>query len=135
MRNMALRSGILMKQLVTPPLPGGRIRVRATSIAVLLISLFLVDGRATAQSDGANAPGNSLSSVTSESFGKTFFYSRVTHANGESSVDLIGSMLLWTLMTLSALNIGLIGYLSFANQRKTIYPEGVAKEMRRLLSN
>lgn len=69
-----------------------------------------------------------------ESWAGAFFVIRVTHANGEQTIDLVGSVLLWTLLSLSVLSIGLIGYLGLANQRKAIVPAGVVSEARRLLA-
>jgi biopolymer transport protein ExbB len=71
---------------------------------------------------------------TTESFFEGFFLSRVTHANGDKTVDIIGSTLLWILIALSAVNVGLIGYLALTNQRKNIVPAGVVGEVRRLLN-
>lgn len=107
----------------------------------LLIVLALCGGLSPAlpawaqSSDGAvpAQPASSSSSSTSESFAKNFFMSRSTHANGEQTIDILGSLLVWTLLSLSVVNVGLIGYLALTNQRKGIVPAGVIGEVRRLL--
>ena len=84
-----------------------------------------------AQTGVANPPTGTSST---ESFLEAFFLSRVTHANGEKSIDFIGTSLLWILLTLSMVNLGLIGYLTLMNQRKSIAPEGVVAEVKKLLA-
>jgi biopolymer transport protein ExbB len=69
-----------------------------------------------------------------ESFFGAFFVSKVTHADGSSSIDIVGSLMLWILLILSVVNIGMIGYLALNNQRKSIIPDGVVAEVRRLLA-
>lgn len=78
--------------------------------------------------------GNAAAVPEQASFFKEFFVSRATHADGTSTIDLVGTVILWTLLILSVVNIGMIGYLAMTNQRKSIVPDGVVKEVRRLLS-
>ena len=96
-------------------------------IAGALAALLLAQA---AEATAARAP---TGTSTTESFFEGFFLSRVTHANGEKTIDIIGSILLWILICLSAVNVGLIGYLALNNQRKNIVPGGVLSEVRRLL--
>lgn len=99
--------------------------VLAASVATLVIS-----GIALAQND---LPATASGPNSEESWAGAFFVIRVTHANGEQTIDLVGSLLLWTLLCMSVLSIGLIGYLAMANQRKAIVPTGVVNEVNRLL--
>jgi biopolymer transport protein ExbB len=83
----------------------------------------------------ALAQGDTNGAITTEeqSFFGAFFVSKVTHADGTESVDIVGSIMLWTLLILSVVNIGMIGYLAMTNQRKAIIPDGVVNEVRRML--
>jgi biopolymer transport protein ExbB len=94
-------------------------------------SLLMVGSAAAQTRDTDQAPGVAGSP---ESFAGTFFVSRAVHADGSQTIDLFGSLLIWGLLALSAVNIGLIGYLALANQRKSIVPSGVVSEVRRLLN-
>lgn len=85
---------------------------------------------------GAMAQANDGAPVAEEeSFFGAFFVSKAVHADGTESLDLVGSLMLWTLLILSAVNVGMIGYLALNNQRKSIIPDGVVAEVRRLLSS
>jgi len=100
-------------------------------IALALCGSFLLAPLSCAQAGDSAAPP---SSSASESFAKAFFMSRSTHANGEQTIDILGSLLVWTLLSLSVVNVGLIGYLALTNQRKSIVPLGVIAEVRRLMT-
>jgi biopolymer transport protein ExbB len=71
---------------------------------------------------------------TASSFADQFFISRKTNPGGEKTVELLGSVIIWFLLLLSVLSIGLIGNLALTNQRKSILPQTVVDEVRRLLS-
>lgn len=103
----------------------------ARPVALLLALGFigLIAAPAFAQADRSAAPA-----IQSESFFGAFFVSKVTHADGTTSVDIVGSLMLWTLLVLSVVNIGMIGYLAVNNQRKSIMPDGVVAEVRRMLT-
>lgn len=106
---------------------------RLFSIAVavgITTSALAQDGQAI--DARANLGGETQSS--GESFASAFFRIRVTHASGEQTTDLIGTALLWTLLALSIISVGLIGYLALINQRKSIVPAGLVAEARRLLN-
>src|SRR5687767_14567258 len=79
-------------------------------------------------------PGAAATPSAGESFARAFFISRITHANGEKSLDLFGSILLWILLLLSMLSIGLIGMMAVTNQRKAFLPVGVIDRVRKLFS-
>jgi biopolymer transport protein ExbB len=101
----------------------------------LVLAIVLAIAPLTHAQDAPPASGQpAVQSATSESLAGAFFVSKATHANGEQSIDPIGSILLWTLIALSVVNLGLIGFLALANQRKTILPEGVVAEVKRLLN-
>ncbi|MHC4710086.1 MAG: MotA/TolQ/ExbB proton channel family protein [Planctomycetota bacterium] len=88
---------------------------------VLLLPILLVALPAAAQD-------------ASSSFADQFFISRKTNPGGEKTVELLGSVIIWFLLLLSVLSIGLIGNLALTNQRKSILPQTVVDEVRRLLS-
>jgi biopolymer transport protein ExbB len=69
----------------------------------------------------------------SNSFASAFFISRKTSVTGETSIELLGSLVIWLLLALSATSLGLMGNMFLTNQRKSILPEGVAEEVKRLL--
>lgn len=107
--------------------------IRRWLIGSIMLVCVLFGAAALAQSNQSTESAAAGSS--SESFAGAFFMTRVTHANGEQSIDPIGSLLVWTLLALSMVNIGLIGYLSLTNQRKNIVPTGVVSEVKRLLGS
>lgn len=102
---------------------------RVWGAAIVVALAFVVAAPAWGQNETASPTGTS----STESFAEAFFISRITHANGEKSIDFVGTSLLWVLLLLSMVNIGLIGYLTLINQRKNIIPAGVVSEVRRLL--
>jgi biopolymer transport protein ExbB len=83
---------------------------------------------------GALAQAAGQAAGQEESFFGAFFVSKMTHADGTSSIDIVGSLMLWILLILSVVNIGMIGYLALNTQRKSIIPDGVVSEVRRLLT-
>jgi biopolymer transport protein ExbB len=63
-----------------------------------------------------------------------FFISRTTDPiTNETSVEWLGSLIIWFLLGLSVLSIGLIGHMALGNQRRSIVPEGVVAEVSRLV--
>ncbi|MHC4413889.1 MAG: MotA/TolQ/ExbB proton channel family protein [Planctomycetota bacterium] len=68
------------------------------------------------------------------SFADHFFISRKTDPSGEKSIEIVGSAIIWFLLTLSVLSVGMIGSTALANQRKAIVPPGLVADVRRLMS-
>ena len=113
-----------------------RIRMRWLIAVTTIASIALCTSLALAQAGGAGgADGSAAPAVEQESFFGAFFVSKATHADGTSSIDIVGSLMLWILLILSAVNIGMIGYLALNNQRKSIIPDGVVAEVRRQLNS
>src|SRR5688572_9158756 len=84
----------------------------------------------------ASAQGEAQAASTPSaggSFFEAFFISRVTQANGEQTLDIFGSILLWILLLLSMLSIGLMGMLAMTNQRKAYVPAGVVDQVRKMM--
>jgi biopolymer transport protein ExbB len=102
--------------------------------ALRRITVIAVCGGAACLTAQALAQGGGHAPAQEESFFGAFFVSKVTHADGSTSVDIVGSLMLWILLILSMVNIGMIGYLALNNQRKSIIPDGVVSEVRRLLT-
>ena len=68
----------------------------------------------------------------SQSLASAFFVSRkLDPTGGPPRLELLGSLIIWSLLLLSMGSIGLIGYMAATNQRKTIVPDGVLKAVRR----
>ena len=65
------------------------------------------------------------------SFGGAFFISR----NADSSIELLGSAIIWTLLLLSMLSIGLIITMSMSNTRATVLPESLVDKVRKQLAS
>lgn len=80
--------------------------------------------------DGGGASGNP---AATDSFATAFFISRRYTASGDSSIEVIGSLIIWFLLALSVVSIGMIGHFFLTNQRKSIIPDGVVDEVSRLL--
>ena len=102
-------------------------------VVLILTFIVLASGLAFGQTDAVEPAPEASSTTTTESFAGTFFISRATHADGSQTIDLFGSVLIWFLLTLSMVNVGLIGYLALTNQRKNIVPPGVVDEVKRLM--
>jgi biopolymer transport protein ExbB len=106
-------------------------------ISVFLFSVLLVTGApdVLAQSDGADTAPRDAAIDGGGSFAGAFFVSRKTDpATGETSLEILGSLIIWFLLLLSMLSIGLIGVMALTNQRRSILPAGVVSEVKRLLS-
>ena len=85
-----------------------------------------------AQGDDSTGPARQASGASS--FADMFFIARKTNpVTNEKSVEIIGSFIIWFLLLLSMLSIGLIGHMAMTNQRKSIVPEGVVAEAKRLM--
>jgi biopolymer transport protein ExbB len=95
-------------------------------ITVLLVAAAIP---ALAQ-DGSAGDG-----VSAGSLAEAFFVSRQTHQDGSKSIELFGSLIIWSLLALSVASIGLIGHLALTNQRKAIMPAGVVEEVSKQLSD
>lgn len=67
-----------------------------------------------------------------DSFGSAFFVSWSYQPDGSRQLEVLGSAIIWSLLGLSVINIGLIGWLLMSNGRRSIAPPGVVSEMRRL---
>jgi len=95
-----------------------------------LTLVMLCTTTALAQDSGAASGSPALEQ---DSFAGAFFISRSTGPNGEKSIELLGSLIIWFLLILSMASIALIGHLALTNQRKTVLPIGVVAETKRLL--
>lgn len=105
-----------------------RVSTKLIWTVAILAAGMLAASSASAQDNASQA------NATTESFAGTFFVSKATHADGTQSIDVFGSLLVWLLLTLSMVNVGLIGYLALTNQRKHIVPAGVVNEVRRMVN-
>jgi len=107
----------------------------------LLIGLVILlagqDSQVAAQDGvGEQEPpraGQAAPADENRSFAAAFFISRRTGPDGRQSVEWLGSIIIWFLLTLSVLSIGLIGMMAATNQRKSIAPPGVIDEVRNML--
>ncbi len=110
-----------------------RIRPKLFVILVGLSCLAGLAGAAIAQGDDPTSGARQASGASS--FADMFFIARKTNpVTNEKSVEILGSFIIWFLLLLSMLSIGLIGHMAMTNQRKSIVPEGVVAEAKRLLS-
>ena len=108
---------------------------RSTLLLVLvgLSCLLGLAGLAIAQVDDPTSGARDASGASS--FADMFFIARKTNpVTNEKSVEILGSFIIWFLLLLSMLSIGLIGHMAMTNQRKSIVPESVVAEAKRLLS-
>lgn len=106
------------------------------SIRFLLQAFIIVAGLAfmSAPVEAQGPPvDDRVSASSGESFAKQFFISNRTDARGETSIEILGSVIIWFLLTLSAASIGLIGMMALTNQRRSIMPDGVVNEVRMLM--
>lgn len=96
---------------------------------------FAPDASAQEETGDAATPRATQAAPTDDdrSFAAAFFISRRTGPTGERSVEWLGSIIIWFLLTLSLLSIGLIGMMAATNQRKSIVPPGVVEEVRKML--
>lgn len=65
------------------------------------------------------------------SFAGAFFISR----NADSSIEMLGSLIIWLLLVLSILSIGLIITMGMGNTRKTVLPDELVETVRKQLSS
>jgi biopolymer transport protein ExbB len=63
--------------------------------------------------------------------GRIFFYA----ANGDGSIEWIGSAMIWGLIALSVVNIVLIAAAAISNRRRDMLPAAEAEELRVLLAS
>jgi len=85
-----------------------------------------------AMQDGGASPA-AAARDGSGSFASAFFISKKIDPQGNESIGLLGSLIIWFLLALSVVSIGLIGMMALTNQRKSIVPEGVVEETTQLL--
>lgn len=106
-------------------------------LMILVLSVFIAPQRAAmAQSDPFDLDDRASRAVQpADSLTSAFFIARHTDVNGEKSIELLGSLIIWFLLTLSALSIGLIGMMSLTNQRKSIVPQGMVEAVRHLMNS
>jgi biopolymer transport protein ExbB len=105
------------------------VRLRQVVLATLILAAAVA--AAPAQEGGAERPA----AREQGSFAGAFFVStKVDPSNqNERSIEIVGSFIIWFLLALSVVSIGLIGHLALTNQRKSIVPDGVVEETRKLL--
>lgn len=71
----------------------------------------------------------------STSFAEAFFISYTTDASGESGIEWLGSLVIWTLMATSIASLGLIGQLVFAFKPEKLVPEPIVTRATDYLQN
>jgi len=106
-------------------------------IMFFVMALMLSAGAGTviAQAE-AGAAGSSAATSGSGSFGSAFFVSRrMVPGSDELQLELLGSAIIWSLLLLSMVSIGMIGYMTMTNQRGTILPGALVEETRRLIES
>jgi biopolymer transport protein ExbB len=108
-------------------------------LLVVVIGALIVPGAAVRGQDEASTPATADvdEGPRDSSFAGAFFISRRTVAGTdgqEKRIEILGSLIIWFLLLLSAGSIGLIGYMAATNQRKSILPNGVVDEVRKLLT-
>ncbi|MCZ6613003.1 MAG: MotA/TolQ/ExbB proton channel family protein [Planctomycetota bacterium] len=108
--------------------------VRQIVVFCLLLSAIGFGAAAAGQSDEPGFEPRSARTPATGSFADHFFIARKTDPNGEQSVEMIGSLIIWFLLGLSVVSIGLIGHMALANQRKSIVPPEVVEQARRLMA-
>ena len=90
----------------------------------------------TGGAGGAGGAGSAASAAGDSSFGSAFFISRrMVPGSGELQLELLGSAIIWSLLLLSMVSIGMIGFMAMTNQRRTIMPAAVVLETRRLIES
>ena len=107
------------------------------TMTALLLALGAMGANLVQAQNDAPAPAaapTAPSAAEGDSLASAFFISRRVGPAGERSVEVLGSMIIWFLLALSAVSIGLIGMMAMTNQRKSIAPPGVVEEIRALLS-
>lgn len=102
-------------------------------LAVCAIGCVSVAAHATTPGAGTAASGSATGDAT-QSFARAFFVStKISPGSNERRVELLGSLIIWLLLLLSFGSIGLIGYMALTNQRKSILPDALAKEVKAML--
>lgn len=107
-----------------------RLRSRLVPSAVVTLAAFAIGGIAGTALGNVDAAGPA---AEAGNFGSTFFISHSVDADGQRSIEWLGSAVIWFLLLLSMLSIGLIGFMAMTNQRKAIVPAGMVSEVRALL--
>ncbi|HWB18887.1 MAG TPA: MotA/TolQ/ExbB proton channel family protein [Phycisphaerales bacterium] len=86
-----------------------------------------------ALANGAHGQSTGSDTTSVGSFASAFFISRVTSADGKQSLDIIGSMMLWTLLAMSVASIGLIGHVIVINKKSVYMPDAVTDSVKKLM--
>jgi biopolymer transport protein ExbB len=110
--------------------------IRFTAVLMLALVGVLAIENAPAQDEtfALDDPAAAVDQPRGRSFGEAFFISRsIDPATGGSRIELLGSLIIWFLLLLSAASIGLIGYMALTNQRKSVIPPGVVEQVRSFL--
>lgn len=105
-------------------------------LAAVLAGGPIATGPAAGQDDAAAdaPPPAPTADGSAQSFAGAFFVSRRTDMSGKESIEILGSLIIWFLLSLSVVSIGLIGRMAWTNQRKSIAPPGVVEEVRSLMT-
>lgn len=112
-----------------------RVQIRSALLVILVGLLCVLAVTAVATAQGDDPTSGVRESAGASSFADMFFIARKTNpVTNEKSVEILGSFIIWFLLLLSMLSIGLIGHMAMTNQRKSIVPEGVVAETKRLLA-
>ena len=93
---------------------------------LITIALLAAPALAQSEADGARSSGGGV-------VGAFFVSKRTDPVTGETSIELLGTLIIWFLLALSMASIGLIGHMALTNQRKTIAPDGVVDQVGRLI--
>ena len=111
-----------------------RVRNAALALWIACAAALLVVSPLRAQ-DNPIVDDRALAPPQTEdaSFGGVFFMSYHTDVTGERRIEIVGTAITWLLLSLSMVNFALIVRLVLANQRKSILPDGVVSEARRLI--
>ncbi|MFK7961706.1 MAG: MotA/TolQ/ExbB proton channel family protein [Phycisphaerales bacterium] len=114
--------------------------VAATLMAGLSIAAGSAFGRSASAQPPAVAAGDAAAAIDAvtrdapSSFGSAFFISRRMGADGtDAGIELLGSLVIWLLLVMSAISIGLIVQMVMANRREAIMPSTVFLSLRDLL--
>ncbi|MHC4947951.1 MAG: MotA/TolQ/ExbB proton channel family protein [Planctomycetota bacterium] len=109
--------------------------LRRLLVLALLVGAAALAAPALGQDPAAGLDAPSRPAAVGGSFGEAFFVSRRTDpVTNEKSIEIIGSLVIWFLLMLSALSFGLMGTMLFTNQRRAIVPDGVIDEVRTLMT-
>ncbi len=114
-------------------------RVSRKLLRLSMIMLLVMVAAATAPvvlgQGGAGDSSTADQGSSASSVADMFFIARKASSvdDGEKSIEILGSLIIWFLLLLSMLSIGLIGQMALTNQRKSIVPQGVVDEVRAML--